>query len=70
MNVKLLQVVQDDRKDKGLPHVLDIGTCGLHTVHGSFQTGIEKSEWEMKSVMKASFNILMTLQLDRMTMKV
>ena len=31
MNVKLLQVVQGDRKYKGLPHLLDIGTCGLHT---------------------------------------
>ena len=57
VNVKLLQVVQDDRKDKGLPHLLDIGTCGLHSLHGSFKTGIEKSEWEMKSLMKASFNI-------------
>ena len=58
VNVKLLQVVQDGRKDKGLPHLLDIGTCGVHTLHGSFKTGIEKSEWEMKSLMKASFNIL------------
>ena len=47
---KLLQVVQDDKKDKGLPHLLDIRTCGLH---GSFKTGIEKSEYEMKSRMKA-----------------
>ena len=58
VNVKLLQVNQDGRKDKGLPHLLDIGTCGVHTLHGSFKTGIEKSEWEMKSLMKASFNIL------------
>ena len=47
---KFLQVVQDDKKDKGLPHLLDIGTCGLH---GSFKTGIEKSEYEIKSLMKA-----------------
>ena len=34
VNVKLLQVVQDDRKkNKGLPHLLDIGTCGLQTLH-------------------------------------
>ena len=57
VNVKLVQVVQDDRKDKGLPHLLDIGTCGLHSLHGLFKTRIEKSEWEMKSLMKASFNI-------------
>ena len=58
VNVKLLQVIQDYRKDKGSPHLLDIETCGLHTRHESFKTGIEKSEWEMKSLMKASFNIL------------
>ena len=58
VNIKLLQVVQDDRKDKGLPHLLDIGTCGLHILYGSFKMGIEKSEWEMKSLMKASFNML------------
>ena len=58
VNVKLLQVIQDYRKDKGSPHLLDIKTCGLHTRHESFKTGIEKSEWEMKSLMKASFNIL------------
>ena len=58
VNVKLLHGVQDDRKGKGLPHLLDIGTCGLHTFHGSFKTEIEKSEWEMKSLMKASLNIL------------
>ena len=48
VNVKLLQGVQDDRKDKGLPYLLDIGTCGQHTLHGSsFKTGIDKSEWEI-----------------------
>ena len=58
VNIKVLQVVQDDRKDKGLPHLLDIGTCGLHTFHGSFKTGIEKSELEIKSPIKASFTVL------------
>ena len=58
VNVKLHRVIQDDRKDKGLPHLLDIGTCVLHALHGSFKMGIEKSEWEVKSLMKASFNIL------------
>ena len=30
VNIKLLQVVQDNGKDKQLSHLLDIGTCGLH----------------------------------------
>ena len=70
VSFKLLQVVQGDRKDKGLPHELDIGTCGLHTLHGSFKVGIEKSEWEMKSLMKASFNMLHDSPARRVTMKV
>ena len=45
VNVEL-QSVQDHRKDTGLPHLLDIRTCGLHTLHRSFKIGIEKSEWE------------------------
>ena len=47
VNVKLLQGVQDDRKDNGLPYLLDIGTFGQHTLHESFKTGIDKSEWEI-----------------------
>ena len=70
VNTKLLQAVQDNGKDKRLPHLLEIGTCGLHTLHGSLKMGIERIEWEMKSFMKACFNILMMLQLDGMTMKV
>ena len=70
MNIKLLQVVQDDRKGKGLPHMLDIGTCGLHTLHRSFKIGIEKNEWEIKFLMKAPSMYFKTLQLDGMTMKV
>ena len=77
VNVKLLQAVQDDRKDKGLSHLLDMGTCGLHTLLESFKMGIEKSEWN-ESLMNEKKNLswkhpsiyFMTLQLDGMTMKV
>ena len=40
LNVKLLQIVQDGRKYHGVPHLLDIGTCGPHNLHESFKTGI------------------------------
>ena len=33
VNVKLLQVIQDYRKDKGSPHLLDIETYGLHVMN-------------------------------------
>ena len=40
VNFKLLRVFSDDRKDKGLPHLLDIGTFGLHTLHRSFNSSL------------------------------
>ena len=56
-------------KRKGLTHFLDIGTCGLHT-RGSFKAGIEKKkEWQMTSLMKHPSINFMTLQLDRVIMK-
>ena len=42
VKIKLLQVVQDDRKDKGLPHLLDIGTCGLHTLMDNLKQALKK----------------------------
>ena len=44
-------------KRKGLPHFLDIGTCGLHT-HGSFKAGIEKQRMANDISYEASFNKL------------
>ena len=57
VNIKILQVVKE------LQQILVIGSFGLHT-HGSFKTGIEKSEWDLKTAVKASFNILMILPPD------
>ena len=42
VNVKLLQDVEYDRKYKFLPFLLDIGTCGLHTLHRTFKTPLKK----------------------------
>ena len=44
-------------KRKGLPHFLDIGTCGLHT-RGSFKAGIEKQRMANDISYEASFNKL------------
>ena len=32
-----------------IQELLDIGTCGLHTIHGGLKTGTEASGWEMKA---------------------
>ena len=51
-------LVVDDRKEKGLPQLINIGSCGLHVIHGSFKTGAEKTDWNLKKIMKAAHTIL------------
>ena len=58
VDLKFLKILQDDRMEKGLSQLLDIGSCGLHILHGTFKTGTEKSEWSIKATMNASFTIL------------
>ena len=58
VNLKFLQDIQADRKEKGLPQLINIGTCGLHSIHGAFRTGIEKCWWKLKATMKACYTML------------
>ena len=41
-----------------LPSLLDIGTCGLHTIHGSLKAGVKSSEWDTGSILNAMWNLL------------
>ena len=41
-----------------VPRLVDIGTCGLHTVHGSLKNGIKSSDWEIGKILKAVFKLL------------
>ena len=38
VNLKFLELHRDKRQFIELDHLIDIGTCGLHTVHGSLKT--------------------------------
>ena len=58
MNLKFLRLLQSERKKKDIQELLDIGTCGLHTIHGAFKTGTEASGWEIKKTLKAAYTIL------------
>ena len=41
INKKLFNNILDERKasDPTLPCLLELGTCGLYTIHGAFRTG-------------------------------
>ena len=37
--------------------LIDMGSCGLHTIHGAFQTGHKASEWEVNAYLRALYNL-------------
>ena len=36
-----------------LDPLVDVGTCGLHTVHGSLKTGVKAANWTVRNVLIA-----------------
>ena len=53
VNLKFLELHKNQHELDELPKLADIGTCGLHTVHGSLKYGIKNSNWNIKSNDKA-----------------
>ena len=41
-------------KEENCHSLIDIGTCSLHSVHNSFQTGVESTGWNVKKVLKGA----------------
>ena len=58
VNWKFLSLVEKERDEAELSKLLNIGSCNLHIVHNAFQVGTEATEWKLKAIMKASFQIL------------
>lgn len=36
---------------------MGIGSCGIHAVHGAFQTVVEATRWELDKVLKAMWKL-------------
>ena len=58
LNLKFLRLFSEKRELDELPSLLDIGTCGLHTVHGSMKAGVKNSGWNIGKILKAIFFLL------------
>ena len=55
VNWKLLSLLCEDREkqDADLPKLLNIGSCGLHVIHGAFCTGCKATEWKVEGVLRS-----------------
>lgn len=58
VNLLFLKHLTKLREEEELPPLLDIGTCGLHVVHGSLKTGAKSSEWDLQRLLKAMWQLL------------
>ena len=57
VNKKFFKAIVKERETSSFHQLIDIGTCSLHVVHGSFKTAFEKSGWKIKQVLKGSFQL-------------
>ncbi|KAE8737611.1 hypothetical protein FOCC_FOCC016927 [Frankliniella occidentalis] len=49
VNFKMLKDYQQELKeDHGGTSMVDLGSCGLHVVHGAFKTGVNAVQWDLK----------------------
>ena len=69
MNLAFLNLAHENRKDDLLDPLIDIGTCSLHTLHHSFQTGEKTTDWNIKKLL-SSIKYLMNLSLAELIMNV
>lgn len=37
--------------------LLNVGSCGLHVVHGAFKNAMEGTKWELEEILKAAYNL-------------
>ena len=58
VNLLFLKNYDGKRSFNEKPSLLNIGTCGLHTVHGSMQTGEKSTNWCLGKTVKAMNGVL------------
>ena len=58
VNLKFYQEFYRKRKDEKYHSLIDIGSCSLHIIHGSLKTGAEKSNWDIKKLLKGAYTML------------
>ena len=57
VNLKFLKFIQQDQKENEPHQLINIGSCGLHTIPNAFKTGAEQTDWRMKKIFKGGFQI-------------
>ena len=57
VTLSFLKTPDEHRRDDELNLLIDIGTCGLHTIHNSFKHGENESNWNIKKLLNSRFKL-------------
>ena len=58
VNWKVLSKIKKEREEGGLNKLINIGRCNLHVVHEALQSTTESMSWNLKNVMKGTYQVL------------
>lgn len=55
VNWSFMTKLGSKRQQADLPTLLNVGSCGLHILHGAFQLGHRQSEWNLNEIFSAGY---------------
>ena len=58
VNWTFYRTVSKEREENELHELINVGSCGLHVLHGAFKSGAEATDWNIKKTLRGSFQIL------------
>lgn len=68
VNLAFERELRKSREESNLLSLLCLGTCGLHTVHRSFQTGAKETNWDLDQYLLKEYKLFKHSPLDVKTM--
>ena len=54
---ELLEETRDEESNCSAPTLLQLGSCGLHVLHGAYGTGQKATDWELGKLLKHCYSI-------------
>ena len=57
VNWKFLSDMKKEKEEAGSYNLVNIGSCNLHVVHEPLKSTKEATKWNLKAIMKGSFQI-------------
>ena len=57
VNLRFLELFAEKRESAKLPPLIQTGTYGLHTIHGSMKAEVKNSNWNIGKILKAAWKL-------------